>query len=263
MDFVWVPTQFNADTFSRAGVAREKLVVLPLGVDAARFDPAAAEPLAIPEKSGFTFLSTFQWTRRKGWDVLLRAYLGAFERWDDVTLVLRSYYGRGEPITPRILACLAELGRDPEDIPRIVVLERAIPERLLPSLYAACDAYVLPSRGEGWGLPYLEAMCMARPVIGTRWSGNLEFMNDENAYLIDVDGVVPVDAEQLRDSPLYAGQCWAEPSLRHTQDLLRRVYENRDEARLRGKAAREDVLRRWTTAHQAGRIRSHLEELAR
>jgi hypothetical protein len=44
--------------------------------------------------------------------------------------VLRSYHGRGEPVTRRILACLAELGRDPEDIPRIVVLERAIPERL-------------------------------------------------------------------------------------------------------------------------------------
>jgi len=88
-------------------------------------------------------------------------------------------------------------------------------------------------------------------------------MNDGNSYLIDVDGVVPVDAEQLRDSPLYAGQRWAEPSLRHTQELLRRVYENRDEARLRGKAAREDVLRSWTTAHQAERIRRHLQELAR
>jgi glycosyltransferase involved in cell wall biosynthesis len=263
MDRVWVPTHFNADTFRRAGVAAGKLVVLPLGVDAERFDPAAAAPLAIPEQTGFTFLSTFQWTRRKGWDVLLRAYLGAFERWDDVTLLIRSYHGRGEPVSERIRACLAELGREPDDIPRIVVLERAIPERLLPSLYAACDAYVLPSRGEGWGLPYLEAMAMARPVIATRWSGNLEYMTDTNSYLIDVEGVVPVDAEQLRDSPLYAGQRWAEPSLRHTQELMRRVFEQRDEARLRGKAAREDVLRTWTRAHQAGRIRAHLAELAR
>jgi glycosyltransferase involved in cell wall biosynthesis len=258
MDEVWVPTRFNAESFARSGVAREKLVVLPLGVDTARFDPSAAAPLAIPEQRGFTFLSAFQWTRRKGWDVLLRAYLEAFERWDDVTLLLRSYQGRGEPVSERIRAYLAELGRDPQDIPRIVVIERALPERMLPALYASADAYVLPSRGEGWGLPYLEAMAMARPVIATRWSGNLEYMTDANAYLIDVDGVVPVDAEQLRDNPLYAGQCWAEPSLRHAAELMRRVYEQRDESRLRGKRAREDVLGAWTVAHQAERIRRHL-----
>jgi glycosyltransferase involved in cell wall biosynthesis len=260
MDQVWVPTRFNAESFARSGVAREKLAVLPLGVDAARFDPGTAAPLSIPEQRGFTFLSAFQWTRRKGWDVLLRAYLEAFERWDDVTLLLRSYHGRGEPVSGRIRAYLDELGRDPEDIPRIVVIERALPERMLPALYASADAYVLPSRGEGWGLPYLEAMAMARPVIATRWSGNLEYMTDANAYLIDVDGVVPVAAEQLRDSPLYAGQCWAEPSLRHTGELMRRVYEQRDEARLRGKRAREDVLAAWTTAHQAERLRRHLME---
>jgi glycosyltransferase involved in cell wall biosynthesis len=32
----------------------------------------------------------------------------------------------------------------------------------MPRLYASCDAFVLPTRGEGWGLPLLEAMTMVR-----------------------------------------------------------------------------------------------------
>ena len=61
----------------------------------------------------------------------------------------------------------------------------------MPRLYAAADAYVLPTRGEGWGRPYMEAMAMGLPTIGSRWSGNLEFMHDGNAWLVDGE-LVPV-----------------------------------------------------------------------
>ena len=43
-------------------------------------------------------------------------------------------------------------------------------------LYAASDAFVLPSRGEGWGLPVMEAMAMAKPVLVTNYSGPTALM---------------------------------------------------------------------------------------
>jgi glycosyltransferase involved in cell wall biosynthesis len=46
------------------------------------------------------------------------------------------------------------------------------------SLYRSVDAFVLPSRGEGWGRPYMEAMSMGLPVIATNWSGPTEFVNE-------------------------------------------------------------------------------------
>ena len=46
-----------------------------------------------------------------------------------------------------------------------------MPRAVLRNLYAAADAFVLPTRGEGWGLPIAEAMAMAMPVIATNWSG--------------------------------------------------------------------------------------------
>ena len=41
----------------------------------------------------------------------------------------------------------------------------------LPALFASADAFVLPSHGEGWGLPLMEAMAMELPTIGTAFGG--------------------------------------------------------------------------------------------
>ena len=59
-------------------------------------------------------------------------------------------------------------GIDPARAPKIVMIEEFVGEDEMPALYAAADAFVLPSRGEGWGLPYMEAMAAGLPVIGTR-----------------------------------------------------------------------------------------------
>ncbi len=49
------------------------------------------------------------------------------------------------------------------------------------SLMNACDAYVSLHRSEGLGLTMAEAMLMGKPVIATSFSGNIDFMNDENS----------------------------------------------------------------------------------
>ena len=52
-------------------------------------------------------------------------------------------------------------------------------------MIAACDCYVSLHRSEGFGLTVAEAMLLGKPVIATRYGGTLEFMNDDNAYLVD------------------------------------------------------------------------------
>ena len=47
---------------------------------------------------------------------------------------------------------------------QVVVLREPVSYTKLPSLYAAADCIVLPTHGEGWGLPLAEAMAMAKPV---------------------------------------------------------------------------------------------------
>jgi glycosyltransferase involved in cell wall biosynthesis len=248
MDEVWVPSEFNRETFTRSGVAPEKLHVIPFGIDASTYDPQTVQPQYVPGRRGFTFLSVFQWSERKGWDVLLKAYLKAFSAQDDVCLVLRTYSDREDatPIRERVYRFVLECGYDPDQSPAIVILDDFITDDSMPSLYRAADAFVLPTRGEGWGIPYIEAMASGLPVIATRWSAHLDFMNDENGYLIDIDGLVPLNPAIARENPFYTpDQKWAEPSVTHTARLMRQVFEQRDEAKARGVRARRDIIENW------------------
>ena len=59
----------------------------------------------------------------------------------------------------------------------------------LREAYAAASAFVLPTRGEGWGLPCVEAMAMALPVIATNFSGPTAYLTERNGYPLPVEGV--------------------------------------------------------------------------
>jgi len=263
MDEIWVPSRFNLDSFSRAGVPRDKIKVVPLGVDVDYFDPDKVPAMEIPGLKGFNFLSVFQWTKRKGWDILIKAYLEAFKQSDDVALVIHSYYRVGRETESLVRRYIEELGYDINKIPRISVVSQPILSQHMPSLYKACQAFVLPTRGEGWGLTYMEAMAMGLPTIGTRFSAHLDFMNDENSFLIDNLGMESVDEEQVRDNPQYAGMLWGKPSYEHTVELMRYVYENRGEASKIARQARRDILANWTVEHQAARTAQVLVEGAK
>ena len=64
-------------------------------------------------------------------------------------------------------------------------MSKQLPQHALPRLYRAADAFVLPSRGEGWGRPHVEAMSMGLPVIATNWSGPTAFLDEEVGYPLD------------------------------------------------------------------------------
>ncbi|HVC24620.1 MAG TPA: glycosyltransferase [Acidimicrobiales bacterium] len=267
VDEVWVPTRFNLDTFRSAGVT-VPIEVVGAGVDTRRFSPRVA-PLHVPGCSGTVFLSVFEWSLRKGWDVLLRAWSRAFQPSDDVTLVLRTYprsrfetSGDAQRIAEEMLARgLYELGLDQARLAPIVVLGSHLAPGDIPRLMAAADCYVAPSRGEGFGRPQLEAMATGLPVIATRWSGNLDFMDDSNSMLVDVDALVTVDDRM--DVAHYHGQRWAEPSVEHLADLLSRVAADPSRAHALGVRARADVERRWSWQHVASEAGERLATVAR
>ncbi len=265
VDEVWVPSQFNVDTFRQAGV-RAPIQVVGGGVDAQRFRPGL-KPLVVPGRRSQLFLAMFEWSYRKGWDVLLRAWAQAFRADDDVALVLR-IYPRNRFDNDSDLPALAEslvdgglqeLGLDRGRMAPILTLGSHMAPADVPRLFAAADCYVAPSRGEGWGRPQHEAMACGLPVIGTRWGGSMEFMDDSNALLLEIEGLVPVD--ERMDVPLYHGQRWAEPSVDHLAELLRHVIEHPEGARGLGQRARQAVEQRWQWRHVARTVLERLVAL--
>ncbi|HEX7862954.1 MAG TPA: glycosyltransferase [Verrucomicrobiae bacterium] len=267
MDEIWVPSEFNKRTFTASGVAEDKIVVIPGAVDAAEFDPAKHTALPLPNKASVNFLSVFEWSTRKGWDVLLAAYLQEFSAEDDVCLYLRTYLMSkpdGDPsaeIWKRIKEFAATLDLGSKPWPRIEILADQTPTADLPRLYKAVDCLVAPGRGEGWGRPHHEAMMMGVPVIATGWSGNTEFMTSDNSYLInyELEEAARLEPELWH----YQGHKWARASVPHLRELMRHVQTNPAERSAKGNKARADMIAKFSREAVSEKIVARLTEIER
>ncbi|NCC32724.1 MAG: glycosyltransferase family 1 protein [Chloroflexia bacterium] len=248
MDEVWTPTAWGAAMFRESGVTRPVHVV-PLGVDLATFRPAPARE-RLAERT--IFLAVFEWGRRKGWDLLLSAYRAAFRPDDPVLLLLK--LDCRTPATNPLRELHAAL---PAPAPPVGILyNRALTAPQLAELYQSADCFVLPSRGEGWCMPALEAMACGVPAIVTDWSGSTAFLTETCGYPLAVRRLVPADPHE----PLYRGAQWAEPDHDHLVALLRHVHTHRDEVRTCGQAAALEA-QRWSWAAAADVIRHRLHTL--
>lgn len=227
MDEVWTPTAWGAELFQASGVSRPTHVV-PLGVDLGVFSPG---PPRAALAGRTVFLSVFEWGIRKGWDLLLRAYRAAFAPGDDVLLLLK--IDCRAPATNPLRELRAALGAPAP--PVSVIYNRPLGAAELAELYRDADCFVLPSRGEGWAMPVLEAMACGTPAIATAWSGPTAFLDAGCGYPLASRGLAPAPA----DEPLYRGARWADPDVEHLVELLRRVHRGRDEARALGARAAE------------------------
>lgn len=136
-----------------------------------------------------------------------------------------------------------------------VRLVPTISDAKLPRLYASADAFVLPSRGEGWGRPHVEAMAMGLPIIATNWSGPTQFMTEENSIPLPTAGLRPVP-----DGP-FAGHLMAEPSSTHLRQAMRTLRDDPPLARKLGSQAREDMLRQYSPAAVAQIVQAELDRV--
>lgn len=67
---------------------------------------------------------------------------------------------------------------------------------------------VLPTRGEGWGRPQMEAMALARPLITTDWSGPTAYINDRVAFPLAIEGLSDAAAGEAVDAPCMNQSLW-------------------------------------------------------
>ncbi|WP_143074861.1 glycosyltransferase [Streptomyces mangrovisoli] len=248
-DQIWVPTGFNVETYANAGIPREKLVTVPCPLPV--WSPRLLANLDRPRTPGsgpFAFLSVMRWHLRKGWDVLVRAFAAEFRNDHDVRLVIKARpFDPADPDGPhRELARLfADRG---EAVPANISLRTDdMSHADLAALYGRADAFVLPSRGEGWGRPFIEAMLSGLPTIGPRWGGNLEFMNDDNSVLVD-GTLAPVQQQAAREWPYFTGHRWWEVSVDALRQAMRRTVETSEWAATPGTtsttaANRQEVAR--------------------
>jgi glycosyltransferase involved in cell wall biosynthesis len=249
-DEIWVPSSFVLDAVSRASPV--PVVRMP---HALREDPQVGPwdraHFGLPAGT-FVFLFVFDfhsYTERKNPLGLLRAFRKAFRPDDDVLLVLK-----GSHPAPGDVEALQEAAAGAN----VRVLSEVLSREEVNTLIQVSDCYVSLHRSEGFGLTLAEAMSLAKPVIATAYSGNMDFMTLSNSF--------PVNyrlQEIGRDlGPYPQGAVWADPDLGHAASLMRYVYEHPEVAREAGRQARQDILRMLHPQVVGGLMKARLEQIA-
>ena len=270
---LWLPSKFCVESFERAkerGDIKKSLNIqhMPLGVDTGLYRPfklSEEDKASLGIKTrGFVFLSLFGWSLRKGSDVLLNAYLSEFKADEDVTLLIvsrkngSSSTDNNQSIRDDIKKCIARVC--PEGHPHIVHFGESVQEEVLPMLYNMSDCFVLPSRGEGFGLPFCEAGATEKPVIATRCGGQMDFLTDDNSYLVDIEGY-DVACQEIKCISSYYDEPFAvlgDKTLQQTKEAMRFVFNNQSQASEKGKNLRRDLVNNFTWNHLVDRIEKRL-----
>jgi glycosyltransferase involved in cell wall biosynthesis len=116
--------------------------------------------------------------------------------------------------------------------PHLMFFGDVLFDDMMPSLYTASDCYVLVTRGEGFGLPFIEAASCGLPVIASRYSGQTDFLDDENSWLVDVDGFQSAGRDLAWISYFYEDAefpIFGPAAVEQTRHFMRQAFENKEE----------------------------------
>ncbi len=254
-EVILAPSLHVLRPYLEAGLPASRGAVIPHGIDPAIFSPDQP-PLSYPTRKSFKFLQTsFPWVTEKGFDLTLKAFGRAFSSIDDVALVLRVPRIRSPKERAEKFGRLEKLVKDQlaePHAPEILLVEADVPVSRRGGVYTGADCYVHPLRAEGFGMTILEAMACGLPVVATPWSGPADFLSPRLAYMLRHSAPV---AERENGA---ITRFHVEPDLDHLVQLMRYVFEHRDESRALGLRAAATARRDWTWTHAARRLAAAL-----
>ena len=255
VDEVWACSGFVAEAVRQLAPAALPVRVFnhPLPAATAEADrpgfnlpgDAAIVLTAFDVRSGFT---------RKNPIGAVRAYRRASARAGERSLMVCKV--AGAEAAPDLFALLkAEIGTAGD----VILMDGWLTGGRMASLLASCDIVLSLHRSEGFGLLPAQAMMAGKAVVATGWSGNLDYMRDDDAVLVDYK-LIPVHDPQ----GFYAEGRWADPDLEQAAARLAVLIDDAKARRALGRKAKARVAkaldpvrlgqdaRRWLGHHDVG-----------
>lgn len=245
VDEIWAGSTFVADAFRTATDKPVRVAPIPVPRPVTSGRARTSFPPLADLDGRFVFAVVFDHfsvTERKNPVGVIEAFTRAFAPDEGPVLVVKSM--NAEERWPYHQQVLAAIG----DRPDIRVWDVHLERDDHMAFIAAVDALVALHRSEGLGLHLAEAMWLDTPVIATRYSGNLDVMDDTCSLLIDAM-LVPVTGGQGVYPPTAR---WADPDLDQAAAAMRRLVDDPAFAR-RIAAAGKQRMEQQPSLADAGR----------
>ncbi|MEK8131081.1 glycosyltransferase [Paenibacillus filicis] len=218
LDEIWVPSQFIMDSISAKSPI--PVVKIPHGIQVDVNNIISRDHFKLPNES-FLFLTMYDmysFQERKNPNAVINAFKLAFEPTDtSVGLIVKVNHGNSNPDLFHALLKSIESYRN------IYVINETFSRADVNALINNSDCFISLHRSEGFGLGLAEAMYLGKPVIGTNWSANVDFMNYKNSCVVDYKLI-----ELGQDyGPYKAYQHWADPDIEHASYYMRKLVSDK------------------------------------
>lgn len=241
-DYVWTVSNWGKQVFIENGIDKNKVFVIPEGVDSDVFNPGQSQDLRLFNRKGFKFFTVGKCEPRKSTRELIIAFDLEFHKEPDVYLVLAT----DNPFIPNFNMQAFVNNLWLRNYEKFIYIPRGGSHVDMAQLMNACDCGVFPTKAEGWGLPVIESLALGKPTIVTNYSAVTEYANQENAILLDYYTIPIQDVDGLffqRADQDYG--TWALPNTAMLRKKMRMVYENYQYFEQKFLATSEDIRNNW------------------
>lgn len=234
-DEIWAPSAFIRDAIAKA--VTKPVVHMPLACEVRRRALRSRRRFGVRD-SAYAFLFAFDflsYVERKNPFAVIEAFRGLVRErpFEDVTLVIKTNNSQRRPeMAARFEAAIKSLRA------HIVVIDATLSELEMKALIGLCDCFVSLHRCEGFGRGLSEAMALAKPVIATAYSGNMDFCTEVTARL------APYTLIPLRegDYPHWQDQHWADADVEAATRAMRDLVDDPAAGRALGARARAHLM---------------------
>ena len=239
MDEIIVPTNHIYQTIMRTEPTTTRVHVIPESYIEA-IDKKDVTMLDMPTiNTDFNFLLVGQftgsdpWNDRKNIFLTIKWFCEAFADDPDVGLIIKANHGRGtmidRAITKNTLKSILSEVRSGE-FPKIHLIHGNLSPDEMAGIYRRPDVKCLISltRGEGFGLPIVEAAASGVPVMATNWAGHLDFLNLGKFIPIKYK-LIEIPENRVDNRIFLPGMKWADPN---EQDFKVKVKKFRNKYQL-------------------------------
>ena len=252
MTHVVVPSKHVVDTFRSTGNLTVPVSIIP---EAYHDELAESSPTKVDEmtfSTSFNFLIVGQLTGnnpendRKNVFYAIKWFCETFKDNADVGLIIKTNLGRNTALDrTNVFQLLKKLLSEVRSglLPRVHLLHGDMSDSEMASLYRhrQVKALLAPTRGEGYGLPILEAAACGLPVITTGWSGHMDFMGKGKFIKLD-HTMVDVHESRVDGSIFVKGARWAQPSEADFKARLQKFHKGPEVPRQWAAELKEKVL---------------------